>query len=43
MFPKLSAAKLEEGVFVGPDTRKIMQSQEFSRGATFLKVGGQNF
>jgi hypothetical protein len=30
LFPKLSAAKLKEGVFVGPDTKKMMNSQRFT-------------
>ena len=29
IFPRLSAAKIKEGVFVGPDTRKLMQNEQF--------------
>ena len=29
-FPKLSLAKVKEGVFVGPDTRKLLKSQQFT-------------
>jgi hypothetical protein len=29
LFPKLSAAKIKEGVFVGPDTRRLMQNEQF--------------
>jgi len=29
IFPKLSAAKLKEGVFVGPDIRRLMKHEEF--------------
>ena len=28
-FPKLSEAKLKEGIFVGPDVRKIIQNEQF--------------
>ena len=29
IFPRLSEAKIKEGVFVGPDTRKLMKNQDF--------------
>lgn len=30
IFPKISIAKIKEGVFIGPDTRRLMHSQEFT-------------
>ena len=29
LYPKLSTAKVNEGVFIGPDISKIMKSEEF--------------
>ena len=29
IFPRLSDAKIKEGVFVGPDTRKLMKNEAF--------------
>ena len=35
LFPKLSSAKLAEGILVGPDIRKLMESQTFMASLTF--------
>lgn len=33
-FPKLSEAKLKEGIFVGPDIRKLIQDTNFENEMT---------
>ncbi|XP_036332303.1 uncharacterized protein LOC118743646 [Rhagoletis pomonella] len=34
LFPKLSYAKIKEGIFVGPDIRKLMADKEFTKCLT---------
>ena len=41
-FPRLSEAKIEEGVFIGPQIRQLLQDREFDqallRGSSCLGV-----
>lgn len=41
IFPSLSDAKIKEGVFNGPDIRKVMKSMKFENMTKYEKaVGG---
>ena len=42
IFPRLSAAKIKEGVFVGPDTRKLMKSQQFQDALSPVELRAWN-
>jgi hypothetical protein len=41
-FPKISSAKLKEGIFVGPQIRQIMQDEEFEKSLDVLELDAWN-
>ena len=41
-FPKISSAKLKEGIFVGPQIRQIMQDKEFEKSLDVLELDAWN-
>jgi len=42
IFPRLSAAKIKEDVFVWPDTRKLMKSQQFQDALSPVELRAWN-
>jgi len=42
MFPKISSAKLKEGIFVGPQIRQIMQDEGFQKSLDALELDAWN-
>ena len=42
LFPKLSTARVNEGVFIGPDISKIMKSEEFKSALSQVELAQYN-